>query len=84
MTDTDTPTPAPAEKPWIRRRTTQAGIVLLLLLVWSIAAQRWADKGCDLMPQSYGLVVTHFGTPAGNEGCESEPDGPAYTDQYGG
>jgi hypothetical protein len=70
-------------KPWIRRRRNQLGIALLLFLVWSLAANQWIDKGCGA-GQSYGLVVTHFGTPDQYEGCESEPDGPAYTDQYDG
>lgn len=72
-----------APRPWIRRKTTIAGFVILLLLAWTIAAQRWSDKGCGTM-QGYGLVVSHFGTPAANEGCESEPGGPQYTDQYDG
>ncbi len=71
------------DKPWIRRRTTQAGIVLLLLIVWSLAASQWQDKDCGTA-QSYGLVVSHFGTPGHFEGCESEPGGPAYTDDYEG
>jgi hypothetical protein len=83
MTDTDTPATAPAAKPWIRRKTTIAGFILIAFIAWTLAAQDWSDKGCGTM-QGYGLVVTHFGTPAGNEGCESEPGGPAYTDQYGG
>jgi hypothetical protein len=81
MTDTST-TPG-ADKPWMRRRTTIAGFVILLLLAWTIAAQRWTDKGCGTM-QGYGLVVTHFGTPGASEGCESKPGGPVYTDQYSG
>ncbi|WP_333767752.1 hypothetical protein [Streptomyces sp. IBSBF 2435] len=68
-------------KPWIRRRSSQLGIALLLFMVWSLAANQWIERGCGTA-QSYGLVVTHFGEPAANQGCESEPGGPAYTDQY--
>lgn len=80
---TDTERPAPAATPWIRRRTTIAGFVLLLFLAWTIAAQRWTDRDCGTM-QGYGLVIEHFGPPGTGEGCESEPGGPAYTDQYDG
>jgi hypothetical protein len=76
-------TPAPA-RPWIRRRTTIAGFVLLALIGWSLAANRWTDRGCDAIPQSYTLVITHFGTPGPGQGCEEEPGGPAYTDHYDG
>lgn len=75
------PDTAKAEPPWIRRRPTQIGFILLLLLGWTLLANQWSSKGCDLMPQSYGLVITH-GTPDHYEGCESEPGGPAYTDNY--
>lgn len=67
-------------KPWIRRRTTHVGIVLLVFLLWSLAARQWTDHGCDAFPQSYGLAVSHLGTPGDNQGCE---DG-AYTDDYQG
>ncbi|MGW5352182.1 hypothetical protein ACWERV_16935 [Streptomyces sp. NPDC004031] len=77
----ETPAPAPA-RPWIRQKTTIAGIVLLVFLGWSLAANRWTDRGCDAIPQSYTLVITHFGTPGEGQGCESEPGGPAYTDDY--
>lgn len=83
MTDTDTSAPAPAATPWIRRKTTIAGIILLAFIAWTLAAQDWSDRGCGTM-QGYGLVVSHFGTPGASEGCESEPGGPAYTDQYDG
>lgn len=83
MTTPDTPTPIRPVRPWIRRKTTIAGLVILLLLAWTIAAQRWSDKGCGNL-QGYGLVVTHFGTPSASEGCEPEPGGPVYTDQYDG
>lgn len=82
MTDTSA-IPPRAEKPWLRRRTTIAGFILLALIAWTMAAQRWSDKGCGTM-QGYGLVVSHFGTPGENDGCESEPGGPVYTDQYDG
>lgn len=79
MTDPDRPA-----RSWIRRRTTQVGIVLLLFIGWSLAANQWTDRGCDAIPQSYVLVVTHFGTPGDSQGCESEPGGPAYTGDYRG
>lgn len=79
MTDTERPTPVP--KPWIRRRTNQIGIALLLFLIWSLAANQWTNKGCDAIPQSYGLAITHFGTPDHYQGCDL--DG-AYTDDYAG
>lgn len=82
MPETEIPPPAPAT-PWLRRKTTIAGFVLLLGIVWTLAAQQWQDKDCGA-GQSYGLVISHFGTPGANEGCESEPGGPEYTDQYDG
>lgn len=78
MTDTERPV-----KPWLKRRTTQAGIVLLLFIAWSLAASQWQDKGCDTA-QSYGLVISHFGTPDHYQGCEFEPGGPVFTDDYQG
>jgi hypothetical protein len=87
MSPDETPAPTPAASartPWIRRRTNQAGLALLLFLLWSLAAHRWADRGCDAVPQSYVLTITHFGPPASYEGCESEPGGPVYTDDYDG
>lgn len=83
MSQDETPTAAPV-RPWMRRKTTIAGFVLLVFLGWSLAANRWTDRGCDAIPQSYVLVVTHFGPPGENQGCESEPGGPAYTDDYTG
>jgi hypothetical protein len=84
MTDTPTPpapdAPAPARR-WWQSRTNQAGIALLLFLAWSIAANSWTDKGCDAFPQSYSLVVTHFGTPDHYQGCDEYGD---YTDDYAG
>jgi hypothetical protein len=82
MSETERPAPAPA-KPWLRRKTTIAGFVLLLGIAWTLAAQQWTDKGCGTA-QGYGLVVSHFGTPEHYEGCESEPGGPEYTDNYDG
>lgn len=82
MTDNPEPAapPAPA-KPWLQRRTTQWGIVLLLLLAWSVAANSWTDKGCKAIPQSYVLVLQHFGTPSHDQGCDEYGD---YTDNYYG
>lgn len=77
-------TPAAPVRPWIRRRTTQVGVVLLVFLVWSVVAGRWQAKGCDAIPQSYVLALTHFGAPGHTEGCEDEPGGPEYTDDYNG
>jgi hypothetical protein len=73
---TDTP------RPRITRRTKYT-LVVLILIVWTFLAGQWTDKGCDYIPQSYGLVLTH-GTPDHDEGCEPEPGGPEYTDQYYG
>lgn len=73
MTD-ETPT-----KPWIQRRATHIGIALLLLLLWSLAANQWADKGCQAFPKSYGLVISHFGPPDHFEGCDEYG---GYTDNY--
>lgn len=82
MTDNPTPAPTPAPpKPWLQRRTTQAGIVLLLLMAWSLAANQWSDKGCQAFPKSYVLVVQHFGTPDHYQGCDEYGD---YTDNYDG
>lgn len=72
-----------SDRRWWQYRRNQAGLVLLLLVVWALAAQQWQDKDCG-GAQSYGLVVTHFGTPDHFEGCEDEPDGPVYTDDYAG
>lgn len=71
--------PAPS-RPWIQRRTTKAGIVLLLLIAWSIASNQWVAKDCGTW-QSYGLVISHFGTPDHYEGCDEYGD---YTDDYDG
>lgn len=68
---------------WRPSRTQKIVGVLVLLIVWTAVAGRWADKGCDLVPQSYGLVLTH-GAPERWEGCEDEPGGPVYTDDYRG
>lgn len=67
--------------PRLISRNTKIVVVLVLLIVWTALASGWTDKGCNLVPQSYGLVLQH-GTPDSNEGCESEPSGPAYTDNY--
>ncbi len=50
---------------------------------WTFLASQWSGKGCDFVPQSYALVLSH-GMPNGAEGCKAETDGPQYTDQYGG
>jgi hypothetical protein len=89
MSPDETPAPAPtpaapARTPWIRRGANRAALALLLFLLWSLAARQWTDKGCNAIPQSYVLTITHFGPPASYEGCESEPGGPEYTDDYDG
>lgn len=68
---------------WRPSRTQKIIGVLVLLIVWTAAAGRWTDKGCGFVPQSYGLVLTH-GAPERYEGCEDEPGGPEYTDDYYG
>jgi hypothetical protein len=72
--------PDTAPKPRFTRNT-KIVTVLAILIVWSALASGWTDKGCDFIPQSYGLVLSH-GTADPDEGCESEPGGPAYTDNY--
>ncbi|RSN99946.1 hypothetical protein DMH26_17640 [Streptomyces sp. WAC 05379] len=70
-------------KGWGPSRTQKTIAVLLLLIVWTGVANSWTEKGCTL-PQGYVYVVTHGGSPDRGQGCESEPDGPVYTDQYYG
>jgi hypothetical protein len=65
---------------WRPTRTQKIVAVLVLLIAWTAMAGQWADKGCNL-PQGYSLVVQH-GTPDRDEGCEDEPTGPTYTDDY--
>lgn len=74
--------PDTAPKPRFTR-TTKAIAVLVALVIWTALAGNWTDKGCNLVPQSYFLVISN-GTPDANEGCEDEPSGPAYTDRYRG
>lgn len=66
---------------WPLKKSTTIVLVALLLILWTALANQWAGKGCGL-PQGYSLVITH-GTPDRNEGCESEPGGATYTDNYG-
>ena len=68
---------------WRPTRMQKTIAVVVLLLVWTMMANSWADKGCTL-PQGYGFVISHGGTPDRDQGCESEPGGPEYTDQYYG
>lgn len=70
-----------APKPRITTPTKLA-LGLIAVLVWTFAASDWSDKGCT-MPQGYGFVITHGGWPDEHEGCEDEPGGPVYTDEYG-
>jgi hypothetical protein len=67
---------------WRPSRTQKIVAVVVLLIAWTAMAGQWADKGCSL-PQGYSLVVQH-GTPDRWEGCESEPSGAVYTDDYSG
>ncbi|RSS59797.1 hypothetical protein [Streptomyces sp. WAC01280] len=62
-------------------RTTKIVTVLAVLILWTALASGWTDKGCNYIPQSYFLVLSH-GTADSDEGCESEPSGPVYTDNY--
>jgi heme A synthase len=73
----DTETPAESRN---RRRATAFMVTAVLLLVWSILANQWSDKGCSMWVQSYGLVITHQ-TPDHFEGCDEYGD---YTDDYSG
>lgn len=67
---------------WRPSRTQKIVGVLVLLVVWTVAAGRWTDKDCGL-GMSYRLVLTH-GAPEQYEGCEEEPSGPEFTDDYRG
>lgn len=67
---------------WRPSRRVKIVAVLVALIAWTAMAGQWDDKGCSL-PQGYALVVQH-GTPDRNEGCEDEPSGPVYTDDYYG
>ena len=48
-------------------RRAKFTIVVLALIIWTALAGQGADKGCDLVPHSYSLVLTH-GTPDRREG----------------
>lgn len=75
---------AESERPtrrWWSYRRNKMGVILLLFIAWSLAANQWTDKGCKAIPQSYGLVISHFGTPDHYQGCDEYGD---YTDNYGG
>jgi hypothetical protein len=65
---------------WRPTRTQKIIAVLVLLVVWTVAAGRWTDKGCRL-GESYRLVLTH-GAPERYEGCVKESGGSEYTDDY--
>ncbi|MER5559688.1 hypothetical protein ACWGLE_01150 [Streptomyces sp. NPDC055897] len=68
---------------WPLKKSTTIVLVALLLIAWTALAGQWSDKGCRFVPDSYTLVISH-GTPDHSEGCESEPGGPQYTNDYGG
>ena len=63
--------------PRFTRRQKALG-VLLLMLFWSILANQWQSKGCQGIPDSYRMVLTH-GTPDASEGCDLEG---GYTNRY--
>jgi len=65
---------------WRPSRMQKIVAVVVVLIAWTALANQWAGKGCGL-PQGYSLVVQH-GTPDRSEGCEDEPSGPSYTDDY--
>lgn len=76
MPDTERPKPQP------RLSTTKKVVLIaLLLIVWTGLANTWTSKGCDLIPQSYFLVIGHW-TPDRDEGCEDEQGTPTFTDDY--
>lgn len=76
MTDTDRPA-----RRWWQYRRNQAGVILLLFIAWSLAANQWTAKGCNAIPTSYILTVSHFGTPDHYQGCDEYGD---FTDDYQG
>jgi hypothetical protein len=80
MTDTDTDAERP-DRRWWDRRHNRIGVLLVLLIIWSLAANQWTDKGCKAIPTSYILTISHFGTPDHYQGCDEYGD---YTDNYQG
>jgi hypothetical protein len=69
------------DKPQPRRlkRSTKIVLVLIALIVWTGFAAPWSSKGCNLIPQSYFIALTH-GNPERWEGCS----GGVYTSDYQG
>jgi hypothetical protein len=70
-----------AARSWRPTRMQKTIAAVVLLIAWTMMANSWADKGCTL-PQGYSFVISHGGTPDHDQGCEDEPGGPEYTDQY--
>ena len=63
-------------------RTAIAFIAAIVgLIAWTGAAGEWDSRGCSL-GQGYSFVVVHGGGPDEHEGCEDEPGGAVYTDDY--
>lgn len=69
---------------WPFKRSTTIVLSCIALIIWTMFAGQWSDKGCDLFPQSYGLVISHVGGPDHYQGCEDELGDPTYTDNYRG
>ncbi|MEV5063827.1 hypothetical protein AB0K94_22415 [Streptomyces sp. NPDC053794] len=68
---------------WRPSRTMKIVAVIVVLIAWTAMANSWTDKNCTLM-QGYRFVISHGGSPDRDQGCEDEPGGPEYTDQYYG
>jgi hypothetical protein len=62
-------------------RQAKYTLVIFTIVIWTGLANTWTSKGCDLVPQSYALVIGHW-TPSSNQGCETGFGGPQYTDNY--
>ncbi|MET9894743.1 hypothetical protein ABZZ47_31925 [Streptomyces sp. NPDC006465] len=76
-------TAATGRRPSLTQKITATLLLLLLLLVWAMGANSWTEKGCHLS-QGYIYVLSHGGGPDSHQGCDPEPGGPVYTDQYYG
>jgi hypothetical protein len=64
---------------WLIRNNKKIVLSILLLMVWTMVADGWTDKGCSL-PQGYAFTITHGGSPDRDQGCDEG----AYTDRYYG
>ncbi|MBT2508830.1 hypothetical protein J7I98_23670 [Streptomyces sp. ISL-98] len=56
--------------------------IVVILIAWTGAAGEWDNRECSL-GQGYVFVIAHGGGPDEHEGCEDEPGGAVYTDEYG-